>query len=211
MHQDYILRMIQQMGLFVTGILQRRKEGNDGQALIEIEEAYGRMTGLHASLVHGLSEDDLIAMMTAQGSIHPERFVAMAILLHEEGDIYGDRDDVPQALPRMQKALRLYLEAWERSDTLRHETIPGLDQTITWMSGYPMTPDTRLLLLDYLEEKGRFDEVENLVLDWVEGESDEAFDYADAFYRRLLELSDAELIVGGLTRDEVRAGLDDLG
>lgn len=211
MHQDYILRMIQQMGLFVTGILQRRKEGNDGQALIEIEEAYGRMTGLHASLVHGLSEDDLIAMMTAQGSIHPERFVAMAILLHEEGDIYGDRDDVPQALPRMQKALRLYLEAWERSDTLRHETIPGLDQTITWMSGYPMTPDTRLLLLDYLEEKGRFDEVENLVLDWVEGESDEAFDYADAFYRRLLERSDAELIVGGLTRDEVRAGLDDLG
>ncbi len=61
--------------------------------LIEIEEAYGRMTGLHASLVHGLSEDDLVNMMTAQGSIHPERFVAMAILLHEEGDIYSDRDD----------------------------------------------------------------------------------------------------------------------
>jgi hypothetical protein len=210
MHQDYILRMIQQMGLFVTGILQRRKEGNDGQALIEIEEAYGRMTGLHASLVHGLSEDDLVAMMTAQGSIHPERFVAMAILLHEEGDIYSDRDDVPQALPRMQKALRLYLEAWERSDALRHETIPGLDQTIGWMAGYPVTPDTRLLLLDYLEAKGRFDEAENLVLDWVDGESDEAFDYANGFYTRLLVLFDAELILGGLTRDEVRSGLDSL-
>ncbi len=211
MHQDYILRMIQQMGLFVSGIVQRRKDGNDGQALIEIEEAYGRMTGLHASLVHGLTEDDLIAMMTAQGSIHPERFVAMAILLHEEGDIYSARDDIAQALPRMQKALRLYLEAWERSDALRHETIPGLDQTITWMSGYPTTPDTRLLLLDYLEAKGRYDEAEDIVLDWVGDESDEAFDYADAYYRRLLELSDAELIVGGLTRDEVRAGLDALG
>jgi tetratricopeptide (TPR) repeat protein len=211
MHQDYILRMIQQMGLFVTGILQRRKDGDDGQALVEIEEAYGRMTGLHASLVHGLSEDDLVSMMTAQGSIHPERFVAMAILLHEEGDIYSDHEDIAQALPRMQKALRLYLEAWERSDALRHETIPGLDQTITWMAGYPVTPDTRLLLLDYLEEKGRFDEAENLILDWIEGESDEAFDYAEAFYQRLLELSDAELIVGGLTRDEVRAGLEALG
>ncbi len=211
MHQDYILRMIQQMGLFVTGILQRRKDGNDEQALIEIEEAYGRMTGLHASLVHGLSEDDLVNMMTAQGAIHPERFVAMAILLHEEGDIYSDRDDVAQALPRMQKALRLYLEAWERSDTLRHETIPGLDQTVSWMAGYPITPDTRLLLIDYLEEKGRFDEAENLVLDWVGGGSDEAFDYATRFYTRLLERSDPELIVGGLTRDEVRAGLESLG
>ena len=211
MHQDYILRMIQQMGLFVTGILQRRKDGNDEQALIEIEEAYGRMTGLHASMVHGLSEDDLVNMMTAQGSIHPERFVAMAILLHEEGDIYSDHKDVPQALPRMQKALRLYLEAWERSDVLRHETIPGLDQTIGWMAGYPVTAETRLLLLEYLEEKGRFDEAENLVLDWVDGESDESFDYASEFYTRLLELPDAELIVGGLTRDEVRAGLESLG
>jgi len=115
------------------------------------------------------------------------------------------------ALPRMQKALRLYLEAWERSDVLRHETIPGLDQTITWMAGYPVTEETRLLLLDYLEEKGRFDEAENLVLDWIEGESDESFTYAAGFYQRLLELEDAELIVGGLTRDEVRAGLDALG
>ena len=198
------------MGLFVTGILQRRKDGNDEQALVEIEEAYGRMTGLHASMVHGLSEDDLVNIMTAQGSIHPERFVAMAILLHEEGDIYSDHNQVNEALPRMQKALRLYLEAWERSDTLRHETIPGLDQTITWVAGYPVTPDTRLLLLDYLEEKGRFDEAENLVLDWVDGESDEAFGYATGFYMRLLDRSDAELIVGGLTRDEVRTGLESL-
>lgn len=211
MHQDYILRMIQQMGLFVTGIMQRRKDGNDEQALIEIEEAYGRMTGLHASMVYGLSEDDIVNMMTAQGSIHPERFVAMAILLHEEGDIYSDHKQVNEALPRMQKALRLYLEAWERSDTLRHETIPGLDQTIGWMAGYPITPRTRLLLLDYLGEKGRFDEAENLVMDWLDGESDDALEYATGFYTRLLELSDAELIVGGLTRDEVRTGLEALG
>lgn len=211
MQQDYILRMIQQMGLFVTGILQRRKDGNDEQALIDIEGAYGRMTGLHASLVHGLSEDDLVNMMTAQGAIHPERFVAMAILLHEEGDIYSDRDDIAQALPRMQKALRLYLEAWERSESLREGTIPGLDQTVSWMAGYPITPDTRFLLIEYLEEKGRFDEAENLVLDWVGGGSDESFDFATKFYVRLLELSDPELIVGGLTRDEVKAGLESLG
>ncbi len=211
MHQDYILRMIQQMGLFVTGILKSRKDGNDEQALIDIEGAYGRMTGLHASLVHGLSEDDLVNMMTAQGAIHPERFVAMAILLHEEGDIYSDRDDIAQALPRMQKALRLYLEAWERSDTLREGTIPGLDQTVSWMAGYPITPETRLLLIEYLEEKGRFDEAENLVLDWVGGGSDESFEFATSFYTRLLERSDPELMVGGLTRDEVKAGLESLG
>ena len=50
MHQDYVLRMIQQMGLFVTHLLKKRREGDDEGALIEIQEAYGRMTGLHASL-----------------------------------------------------------------------------------------------------------------------------------------------------------------
>jgi hypothetical protein len=51
MHQDYVLRMIQQMGLFTTYLLKRRKEGDDAGALVEIQEAYGRMTGLAASLV----------------------------------------------------------------------------------------------------------------------------------------------------------------
>jgi tetratricopeptide (TPR) repeat protein len=211
MHQDYILRMIQQMGLFTTYLIGKRKQGDDEQTLVEIREAYGRMTGMHASLVHGLSEDDLLAMLTVQGATHPERLVAIAILLHEEGDVYSDRNEIAEALPRMQKALRLYLEAWERSDVLRSETIPGLDATITWMEGYPVTQETRVLLMDYLEEKGRFDEAENYVLDWVEGGSEEAADYARAFYARLLTLEDAELIVGGLTRDEIQASLADLG
>lgn len=211
MHQDYVLRMIQQMGLFTSYLLKKRKEGDEEGALVDIREAYGRMTGLHASLVYGLSEDDVVHMLTAQGAIHPERFVALAILLREEAEIYSDQDDVADALPRMQKSLRLYLEAWERSDQLRYETIPGLDATITWMAGYPVTPATRLLLMEYLEEKGRFDEAENYVLEWMEDGSYEATDYATRFYRRLLELPDAELMVGGLTRDEVQAALDDLG
>ncbi len=211
MHQDYVLRMIQQMGLFVTHLLKRRKAGDDEGALIEIREAYGRMTGLHASLVYGLSEDDVVTMLTVQGAVHPERLVSLAILLREEGDIYSSRGELDDALPRMQKALRLYLEAWDRSDALRSETIPGLDATISWMEGYPVTPETRALLMRYLEEKGRFDEAENAVLDWVEGDSAEAIDYATAFYQRLLRLSDAELIVGGLTRNEVEAALEDLG
>ena len=210
MHQDYILRMIQQMGLFVTHLLKKRADGDSDGALVDIEESYGRMTGLHSSLVYGLSEDDLVNMLTAQGAIHPERFVAMAILLREEGDIYSERDDIAHALPRMQKALRLYLEAWERSDALRYETIPGLDATITWMEGYPTTLETRLLLMDYLEEKGRFDEAENHLLEWVESGGQDATDYASDFYNRLLALTDAELIVGGLTRDEVQLALDDL-
>lgn len=210
MHQDYVLRMIQQMGLFVTHLLKRRKAGDDEGALIEIREAYGRMTGLHASLVYGLSEDDVVTMLIVQGAVHPERFVSLAILLREGGDIYSSRGELADALPRMQKALRLYLEAWDRSDALRIETIPGLDATIGWMEGYPVTPETRTLLLSYLEEKGRFDEAENYLLDWVDGGSAEAIDHATAFYQRLLALSDAELIVGGLTRNEVETALGDL-
>lgn len=211
MYQDYVLRMIQQMGLFVTHLLKKRKEGDDEGALLEIREAYGRMTGLHASLVYGLSEDDVVTMLTVQGAVHPERLVSLAILLREEGDIYSSRNEIDDALPRMQKALRLFLEAWDRSDVLRTGTIPGLDATIAWMEGYPISPETRLLLMEYLEEKGRFDEAENYILDWIENGSNESIDYATAFYHRLLALSDAELMVGGLTRNEIQSDLDALG
>ena len=146
------------------------------------------MTGMHASLVYGLNEDDLVTMLTVQGAVHPERLVALGDPVARRRRYLFRPRRCPGRASAMQKALRLYLEAWERSDALRYETIPGLDATITWIDGYPVTAQTRRLLMDYLEEKGRFDEAENYVLDWAEGGTEDALTYASDFYQRLLGL-----------------------
>jgi tetratricopeptide (TPR) repeat protein len=211
MHQDYVLRMIQQMTTFITRVLGLRKEGDDEGAIAEITQAYGQLAGLPASLVHGLSEEDLITLLTVENRASPDRTVALAALLKEEAEIYLERGDWNEAYPRYLKALRLYLETLRNSDDLSAEEIPGLDETIERLDGYPVAPKTRGLLLAYLEASGKFDLAENRLVDWIEtDETGAAKASAMDFYRRLLEMGDAELIVGGLTRDEVKEGIRNL-
>jgi hypothetical protein len=211
MHQDYVLRMIQQMTTFITRVLGLRKNGDDEGAIAEITQAYGQLAGLPASLVHGLSEDDLVALLTVENRASPDRSVALAALLREEAEIYFERSEWDEAFPRYQKALRLYLETLRNSDDLSAEDIPGLDETIDRLEGYPVAPNTRELLLPYLEASGKFDLAENRIIDWIEhDETGTATASAIDFYRRLLQRDDAELIVGGLTRDEVAEGIRNL-
>jgi tetratricopeptide (TPR) repeat protein len=209
MHQDYILRMIQQMTSFITRVLHLHEEGESEQALAELTHAYGRMSGLPASLVHGLSEDNLITLLTTQGRLNADKSLALAELLREEGHIYEDLDQFGEAYPRYLKALRLYLESLVEEEDLRAADFPGLDDVITRLEGYDLTAGVRGRLLPYLEVSGQFDRAENVLVHWVEHDPNAAsITNTESFYRRLLTKTDAELIVGGLTRDEVREGLE---
>jgi len=204
MHQDYVLRMIQQMGVFITRVLRLREDGEYDEALVEITHAYGRLAGLPASLVHAISEDDLIAMMSAQGRMATDRCVALAELLREEGLVYDELGQDEESLPRFLKSLRLFLEALLDTESLRAADIPGLDDVVSRTSWYPVSESTRNLLLPYLEETGQFDQLENAVVAWMEHAAGEQARYfASDLYQRLLEKTDSELIVGGLTRGEV--------
>jgi hypothetical protein len=85
-----------------------------------------------------------------------------------------------------------------------------LDDVIDQLSGLDLPVETAERLAAYLEDAGRFDEAENVVAHRLEAAPDDpaAIDAAIRFYRRLLNKSDAELMVGGLTRDEVIDGLE---
>ncbi len=213
MHQDYILRMVQQFSGFLVGVLRLRKEGKVEEALELLADAYGKMAGLPASLVYALSEDDLIALLRAQGRLDPERSLGLAELLREEGHTYDDVERYDESFPRYLKALRLYLEIVSEDEDLAETRIPGLEDVIEQLAGLDLPPQTTERLLAYLEEAGRFDQAENVLLHRLEATPDNraAVDAVVRFYRRLLGKTNAELIVGGLTRDEVIDGLDRVG
>ena len=78
MHQDYIVRMMQQMAIFITRVFKLRTDGELETAYSEIISAYGHLTGLPASLVHGLSEEDLLVMLCSLGSLPVDRCVCLA-------------------------------------------------------------------------------------------------------------------------------------
>jgi tetratricopeptide (TPR) repeat protein len=210
MYQDYVMRMIQQFSGFLIRVLRLRKEGKTEEALALLSDGYGTLVGLPSSLVHALSEDDLIALLRAQGRLDPERCLGLAELLKEEGHTYDDVERYEESFPRYRKALRLYLEVIGEDEELAETRIPGLDDVIAQLAGLDLPVETSERLVAFLEEAGRFDEAENILAQRLEAAPDDraTVDASIRFYRRLLGKSDAELIVGGLTRDEVADGLE---
>jgi hypothetical protein len=203
------MRMVQQFSGFLIRVLRLREEGKTEEALELISDAYGKLAGLPASLVHALSEDDLLTLLRAHGRLDPERCIGLAELLREEGHTYEEAGREEESFPRYLKALRLYLEVIGEDVAVAEQRIPGLDAVIDRLSGLDLPPATADRLAAYLEEAGRFDQAENFLLQRLDGAEDEraGIDAATRFYRRLLAKTDAELIVGGLTRDEVEEGL----
>src|SRR5262245_48567365 len=162
MYQDYIMRMVQQFSGFLIRVLRLREEGQTEEALALLADGYGKLVGLPASLVHALSEDDLIALLRAQGRLDPERCLGLAELLREEGHTYDDVERYDESFPRYLKALRLYLEIVGEDEDLAEAKIPGLDDVIEQLSGLDLPVATAERLVAYLEEAGRFDEAENV-------------------------------------------------
>ncbi|CAN5631727.1 DUF6483 family protein [soil metagenome] len=211
MHQDYILRMIQQIGIFITRILRLREDGDFDEALTVLDRAYGRLAGLPGSLIHAISEDDLVNLMSAQGPVATERFLALGELLREEGLTYEAQGAESEALPRYVKSLRMYLEVIRTDSDLSQTELPGLDDVIRRVSGQPLNASTRELLLPYLEQSGQYDQMENVLTAWLEVDpTGAACADTESFYRRLQALPDGALIVGGLTRGEVQEGIASL-
>jgi len=213
MQQDYILRMIQQLSGFVTGLLQLRKSGRSTEALHQIEDAYGRFTGLSATLIHAISEDDLVQLLRARGGIDPDRAWALAELMREEALTYDELGNEAEATPRFLKSLRLYLEVLDVIEEMPGVlNVDGLEEVAERVSDLELTASTRSRLVQYYVDTRRFDRAENIVLWNLEaaGESAKAINEGVAFYDELQGMADRDLEEGGLSRDEVDQGLERL-
>ncbi|MCC6791359.1 MAG: hypothetical protein IT336_06735 [Thermomicrobiales bacterium] len=211
MQQDYILRMIQQLSGFVAGMLLLRRSGKPVEAIQQIEDAYGRFTGLSATLVHAISEDDLIQLLRARGGVDPDRCWALAELMREEGLAYEEMGNEAESVPRFLKSLRLYLEVLDTIEEMPGVlNVEGLEDMAERVADYELNPPTRRKLVDYLTDTGRLDRAENIVLWSAESEHATRETYANAaeFYERLTRMTDADLERGNLSRDEVIQGLD---
>ena len=205
--------MIQQLGGFISGVMQLRRGGKSEEAILQIQDAIGRFSGLSGTLVHAISEDDLIELLRARGGIDPDRAWALAELLREEALAFDELDQHDEAAPRYLKSLRLYLEVFDvmedMPDILK---VDGLEEVIEKISGYDLSRPTRLRLIAYFVDTQRFDRGENVVLWSVESAPESRMTIKDAidFYETLIRLPERDLEFGGLPVEEVRHGLQSM-
>lgn len=210
MQQDYILRMIEQLGVFVRRVAGLKHEGKTGEAFQAVGEAFGSLGGLNASLVHALSEDDLINLLRARGAIDSDRCLALAEILREEADLYEDLGQPEQALPRYLKSLRLHLEAFpDPEDAPLPVSTSAIENLVDRVPAAALSFQTFDYLISFLTDSGEYARAENVLLERREAlpEEDLALGIGEEFYRSVLEQPDDGIEAGGLSREEAEDGL----
>ena len=178
------------------------------QLHVQISEGIGRFAGMNPSLIHAISEDDLIQLLGARGGIDLDRWWALAELLREEGLALDEQGDPIGADRALSKSLRLYLEVISEVEEVPHFlNVTEFEDVVERIMDRDLLRSTRLLLVEYLVTTGRLDAAENVTLWALESQDSRSKDDARLFYEELRRKSDDELTEGGLSRHEVETGL----
>jgi len=210
---DYFLRIIHQFTAVIMEVSRLNRHRN-GAADDLIVQTTTELIDLTPHALAQMRDEDVLGVLQLQARNEwPARAVLLATLLWEAGRA---TDNNSLAVAQFQQALSLTLavciEQWELPDFA-----PTVADLLDLLADYllPGTIQRRLLL--YYETVGAFGQAEDVLFDWQEtavfqpqDDSPDPTQVGIAFYQRLLQKSDEDLIAGGLPRAEVETGLDEL-
>ena len=217
--RDYILRLFEQMGQVIAVVIGLKKDGEPSQALQVMSESMQGLVGFNLEDAEKLSAEDLVQMVRISRSGHssPGEMVAgqlgvVARILEETAEIYEMQGDPDRADRSRLKALHVYLvilvEERANVDDVRARVTPLLQRVSDYVLPFAISD----LFWRFQEQHGDYAGAENTLFELLEatGADGGVANNGIAFYQRLLQKSDAELEAGGLPRDEVEAGLEEM-
>lgn len=205
------MRMISQMTEALGQIMGLRKQMKQEEALLVLDELLDKHFRLSSKLIRSLSDEDLMKMMTTNGLVDTDQLQAIAILMKQEALLHGELGRETEFFTSSVRSLRLFM----RLSLMKAEpTIvqPGeqIEELLELLRAYELPVPAKRLLMAWHEEEGRYDLSENVMFELLEAGALSADDAA-AVYKRMLVCSDTELEAGGLPREEIRQGLEELG
>lgn len=213
-NKDYILRIAERVGRELAILLHLRERNQYEEALIYIDELFLQNAGLTTGFINSVSEEMLLTMLSPLGVLNIEKCLWIATLLKAEGDIYLDQGKSDESYHRYLKSLYLFLEVLSHDNDI-HD-MKDLDVTgetediLNKLEEYELPQKAKNKLFRYFEMGGRYDKAENILFEMVEGNAagQELVEQGIAFYTRLMKKSDADLLTGNLSREEVEEGLE---
>jgi tetratricopeptide (TPR) repeat protein len=209
---DYIMRIIQQLGVALAQIIYRkgREEYDEAEAIIS--RSAQSLLGFDITLLRRLSDEGIAGLLRRPDPSDVGAFLVAAELLLQQGDVDAARGREDDGFDCYHKALSLFLEAClGNPDVCDDEYAAKIDLLTERVAAYPLPPTIRRKLFAYYEQSGDYAEAENVIHHMLEDGDPVAWERGVAFYERLRGKSDAELARGGLPRDEMEEGLDAFG
>lgn len=201
---DFLTRLQEQVQRTLEAARGLHRAGQTDEALATLHDAQRSIVGLDADLLRRIGSADLLLLLGGPGTPDTEKCLQCAELLSAAVELRADRGETDPA--GAQKALDLYLSAVAAEPGFAPH-YEGRLGTLTRSLDYAVPPRTQEGLVAAYTHAGRFDEAENWLYRLLDAEPEAAQAGAEAFYRKLLGLSDAALERGGLPRGEVEEGL----
>jgi hypothetical protein len=204
--RDYLIRLLTQAGLVLGKAMGLREQQRQQEALDLIDEFLGRELRLRSRLAMGLSDEDLLSMLSVTGSPNAESVAVVAAFLQEEGELLEDLGQSDLSYPRFAKALRLNLYLLRNDMEIEGWDIRlRVSNLLAVLSSYPIDIDTKRAMWHWHESNGQFTDAEDLLYELQE-EGGVSLEEGDAFYERLSGYDDSQLEAGGLSRVEMAEG-----
>lgn len=213
--RDYLLRQLEQFAAMLARIAGLAKGEQWQEASAVTGGELQRLTGVEPRALLGLSGSALLArLIEGEPSFAVEAKIIMLVtLMKTEGDLSAGQNRLDEAREFYLKGLHFLLETFPQvAVTERPDFIPTVETFLIALGDGPLPTMTNAMLMRHYEWVGEFGKAEDVLFDMLEAEPNqpELIELGRQFYQRLLGLSNADLAVGNLPREEVQAGLAEL-
>ncbi len=203
------MRLIEQFFQALSRILNKKIKKNYDGALEEINLTYKKLFGFDSKLINSLPDSEIIKMLEIGGGFEKEKALIIAELIKEEGEIRflkNKEHGIPASV--YIKSLAIYLYGLKDGDKkLVEKSKEKVDFLLLKLKQYGLQDRLKKNLFKYYESTGRYADAENILFELIESNEIGMLKEGISFYRRLMELSDADLENGNLPRSEVEQSL----
>jgi hypothetical protein len=209
---DYIMRIVNQVGHVLSQIISRLSQGDRVEAEEIIAGAYEEFVGVTAEQVATLSAEELLLQLGRGDMGGLGKLVMLSELLRAEALLFDAQELETEAYERRLKSLALRLELTMGHDLQNAHLDAMIDQLLEELSSYVLPTATVVRVFRYFESSGQFDRAEDVLFELIDEHiaDDNMVEEGLAFYERLLRKSDSELRAGNLPRAEVEESFDEL-
>lgn len=209
----YTTKMIEQFNKAMEKINSLKIDNDWNSILAVIDSAFKEIFRLGSDFFDSLSYENVLDIVTMNGSIEQDRCIIVAKFLEEEAEAYNHMKYENESMMLMEKSFKLFLEAYsteQKAELGRY--IDDIKNMYDKMYYIEIDDKSKLQLIYYFEAEGIYTKCEDLLYDIIES-SNNSEDYIKKgieFYKRLLGKSDYELEKADLPRNEVTDGLNRL-
>ena len=209
--KDYIMRMVEQIVRAMAKIAQIQDSGDFQAAQGLLDQACREHLGLELALVQGQPVAILLSLFTVDGQLDPGKCIVAGELSVQIAAQAQQKNQTSQAEVARLRALEFYMMGYRvLPEKERHLYAVKIVDLLAQLPEQVFAAPELLSFVAVYEAARNYDRAEDLLFELAEEGVDGAVDFGLRLYQELLRRKDDDLEQGGLPREEVEQGLQEL-